>query len=180
MKKVFVHCSQLEQFPYPDSSPFKTHRAGMVRKQLDSMGLLTDASREQVEPRQADRQLLEQFHTSDYLDTLIRANEGQFETDMLYMGLGTGDCPVFHGMYDYSVWAVGATVTGAEEIISGRADIAYNPSGGLHHAFPDRAGGFCYLNDVVLGCMTLAIAGKKVLFLDSVQHAPINNNCLVK
>lgn len=170
MKKIFIHCKELEQYPYPDSSPFKTCRAGMVLQKLDSMGLMNETDQAVVKPFKADRKLLERFHTPEYLDTLIRANEGQFEMDMLYMGLGTGDCPVFRGMYDYSAWAVGATVTGAEEILSGRASIAYNPSGGLHHAFPDRAGGFCYLNDVVFGCMTLADAGKKVLFLDIDVH----------
>ena len=37
--------------------------------------------------------------------------------------------------------------------------------GAFHHAFADRAEGFCYLNDVVLACMELASAGKRVMFL---------------
>ena len=86
------------------------------------------------------------------------------------MGIGTGDCPVFEDMYDYSVLACGATVAGAEMILAGEAEVAYNPSGGLHHAHREQASGFCYLNDVALGCETLAQAGKRVVYLDVDVH----------
>ncbi len=134
------------------------------------MGLLSGADRKEVAPRPADRSVLEKFHTAQYLETLKRAGEGEFDYNMLGMGLGTGDCPVFEGVYDHGVWAAGATVTAAKEIIAGKAHIAFNPSGGLHHARQGKASGFCYVNDVVLGCMTLAEAGKKVLYLDVDVH----------
>jgi acetoin utilization protein AcuC len=89
---------------------------------------------------------------------------------MLRYGLGTSDCPVFAGMYPYATWAAGASVTAAKSILDGRAKVAFNPSGGSHHAFSDRAGGFCYVNDIVLACMVLAQAGKRVVFLDIDVH----------
>ena len=46
----------------------------------------------------------------------------------------------------------------------------FNLLGGFHHAMAERAGGFCYLNDVVLACMRLADAGKRVLYLDVDAH----------
>jgi len=170
VKKIFLHCPQLDEFPYPLSHPFNTSRAGKVRKVLDSMGLLSGADRAEVAPQPAAREVLEKFHTPEYLDALQRAGNGQFDTRMLYMGLGTGDCPVFEGVYDYGVLAAGATVTAAEKIVSGKTEIAFNPSGGYHHAWPDRASGFCYINDVVLGCMTLTEAGRRVLYLDVDVH----------
>jgi acetoin utilization protein AcuC len=54
--------------------------------------------------------------------------------------------------------------------LSGEADVAFNPSGGFHHAGPQRASGFCYINDVVLACMILAEEGKRVLYLDVDVH----------
>jgi len=48
--------------------------------------------------------------------------------------------------------------------------VAFNPSGGYHHAMAGRAGGFCYINDVVLAVLTLTDAGKRVLFLDVDVH----------
>lgn len=86
------------------------------------------------------------------------------------MGLGTPDCPVFKGMYDYASLAAGASVVAAECLLRGEAMAAFNPSGGYHHAWPDRASGFCYINDVVLACMTLAAGGRRVAFVDLDVH----------
>jgi len=86
------------------------------------------------------------------------------------MGLGTDDCPVFLGMNDYATLAAGASLTGAELLLSGEADIAFNAAGGYHHAHAARASGFCYLNDVVLAALRLTSAGKRVLFLDVDAH----------
>jgi acetoin utilization protein AcuC len=48
--------------------------------------------------------------------------------------------------------------------------VVFNPSGGYHHAFPEKAAGFCYLNDNALACIALAEARKKVLYLDVDVH----------
>jgi acetoin utilization protein AcuC len=168
--KLFVHSYQLEQFEYPESSPFKTSRAGEVRRMLLSMGLLDQGDRLEVAPTKPDIDTLLLYHTPAYLDALHRINEGQYDIDMLNMGLGTGDCPAFRGVYDYACLAAGATVTAASHILQNRAVIAFNPSGGYHHAFSDRAGGFCYINDVVLACMVLANAGRRIVFVDIDVH----------
>jgi acetoin utilization protein AcuC len=55
-------------------------------------------------------------------------------------------------------------------ILSDSADVAFNPSGGLHHAGPELASGFCYINDMAIACTILAEAGKKVLYLDVDVH----------
>jgi acetoin utilization protein AcuC len=86
------------------------------------------------------------------------------------MGIGSADCPVFGDMYDYSAMACGATLTGANLILADSADVAFNPSGGLHHAGQERASGFCYMNDMALACTVLAEAAKRVLYLDVDVH----------
>ncbi|HOQ05901.1 MAG TPA: acetoin utilization protein AcuC [Anaerohalosphaeraceae bacterium] len=170
MKKALIHSPQLEQYSYPDSCPFKTFRAALLYRKLLSMGLLSGPDVFEAAPEKAERSVLEQFHSSAYLDALERANRGEFDSSMFWMGLGTGDCPVFDGVYDYAALAAGATITGARLILEGKAGIAFNPSGGYHHAHAGRAGGFCYLNDVVLGCLEFVKAGKRVLFLDVDVH----------
>jgi len=169
-KKIFLHCPELDTNAYPSQIPFDTSRAGRVRKILNSMSMLTGPDRAEVFPIAALREVLEKFHTPEYLDALGLINDGEFEIYMLDMGLGTTDCPAFRGVYGYSALAAGGTITGAEHIIQNRAHIAFNPSGGYHHAMPARASGFCYINDVVLGCMILAEAGKRVLYLDIDVH----------
>ncbi|MDH4203320.1 MAG: acetoin utilization protein AcuC [Phycisphaerae bacterium] len=169
-KKMFIHCPELEEFPYPDTCPFKTSRAGEVYKTLESMGLLTGADKVVLPPEKATDEDLLKFHSQPYLNALKKIDAGEYEMGMLLMQLGTGDCPAFEGVYQYALWAAGATITAARQIIEGNATVAFNPSGGYHHAFDSMAGGFCYINDVVLGCMELADAGKKVLFLDIDVH----------
>jgi len=170
MRAAFIHSPELEKYNYPPDCPFNVQRAGRTRKILNSMGLLTGPDRSEVAPEPADRLVLKKFHSARYLHVLKEAAEGRWDAEALNMGIGTSDCPVFRDMYDYSVWAAGATLTGAKLILSGEADIAFNPSGGLHHAGPELASGFCYINDMALACLTLAEEGKKVLYLDVDVH----------
>lgn len=134
------------------------------------MGLLSGQDIREVNPVAADRRDLQRFHSARYLDTLKNAAEGQRDIQALYMGIGTEDVPIFRDMYDYAVLAAGGTLAGANLILSGQVDVAFNPSGGYHHAFPERAAGFCYINDNAIGCSILADAGKRVLYLDVDVH----------
>lgn len=169
-QKIFLYSHEFESYPYPGTCPFNTSRPAQTREKLISMGIYRGADRLEICPEPADRETLELYHLPEYLDVLERVNKGEFHVEWLNMGLGTGDCPVFFGVYDYNALAAGATVLGARKILEGNVGIAFNPFGGLHHAFPARAGGFCYINDIVLGCKTLARAGKRVLFLDIDVH----------
>ena len=169
-KAAFIHSAQLEKYHYPPDCPFNIARAGKTRKILDSMGLLAGEGRSEIEPQPADRIVLKKFHSARYLHTLQAAAKGRFDAEAFDMGIGTSDCPIFKDMYDYSVWACGATLTGAKLILAGECDIAFNPSGGLHHAGPERASGFCFINDMALACIVLAEAGKRVLYLDVDVH----------
>jgi len=167
---VFVYSEELEKYPYPSEHPFNTIRAKRVREILSSMGLLTGTGRKETAPEPIERIILKKFHSARYLRALKEASAGKFNPEALSMGIGTSDCPVFKGLYEGAILAAGGTVVGARLILSGKADTAFNPSGGFHHAGPEQASGFCYINDVVLACMILAEAGKRVLYLDVDVH----------
>jgi acetoin utilization protein AcuC len=134
------------------------------------MGMLQGPGRSEAAPVAATRMELKEFHTARYLHALQAAAKGQWDIEALGMGIGTNDCPVFEGLYEYASLATGATIVGAKMLLSGKADIAFNPSGGFHHAGPEKAAGFCYINDVALACHILAEAGKRVLYLDVDVH----------
>ena len=167
---AFIHSPQMEKFSYPPDCPFDVSRAAGTYKILNSMGLLSGAEKKIVPPTEADRVTLKKFHSARYLYLLKEAANGHIENEAYSMGIGTLDCPVFKDMYDYSAWTCGATLTGAELILSGKADVAFNPSGGLHHSGPEKAAGFCYMNDVGLACAVLAEQKKRVLYLDLDVH----------
>jgi len=134
------------------------------------MGLLTGSGGIEVAPEPAERVVLKKFHTARYLHALKRSAGGHWSPEALQMGIGSPDCPIFKGLYDYSVLATGGTLTGAKMILAGETELVFNPSGGYHHAGPELAAGFCYINDVALACIVLAEQGKRVLYLDVDVH----------
>jgi len=167
---IFIYSAELEKYQYPPEHPFNTIRAKRTLEVIKSMGLLSGPGRRMIEPRPADRVVLKKFHTARYLHALKTAAKGHWDTEALSMGIGTQDCPLFKGLYEYAVLATGATLVGAEMLLSGQAYVAFNPSGGYHHAGPEKAAGFCYINDVALACLILAEKGKRVLYLDVDVH----------
>jgi acetoin utilization protein AcuC len=167
---AFIYSSELQKYRYPPEHPFNTTRTDKVRETVNSMGLLSGNGVGEVAPVAAERIVLKKFHSARYLHALRTASRGRWDAEALDMGIGTQDCPAFRGMYEYAVLATGGTLVAAKLILSGKADIVFNPSGGFHHAGPERAAGFCYINDVALACMVLAEQGKRVLYLDVDVH----------
>ena len=169
-RTVFIHSDEIEQYHYPEDCPFKSERAGRVYSTLRSMGLLSGQGMSVVAPVAAKRPELKEFHSARYLHALKQAAGGKWEAEALFMGIGTPDVPIFTGMYDYAALAAGGTLLGARIILDDKADVVFNPSGGYHHAGPEKAAGFCYINDDALACLVLADAGKRVLYLDVDVH----------
>lgn len=167
---AFIYSSELDALSYPPDCPFKTQRVGLTRQRLLSFGLLGYPGRDVLPARKASRGELLRFHTPAYLDQLQRAASGELTVAGLHMGLGGPDTPVFKAMFEYGAWACGAALAAADCLLAGKAEIVFDLVGGFHHAFPERAGGFCYLNDVVLACQHLADAGKRVAYLDIDAH----------
>lgn len=167
---AFIHSDAIEQYHYPPDNPFKTERAGLTRSILRSMGYYLNEDRREVAPIAATIDELRLFHSEQYLRALQKASAGKLDAADLFMGIGSDDCPVFRDLFTYASLACGGSITGARLIMENTADIVFNPSGGYHHAQPAKAEGFCYLNDVVLACTTLASAGKRVFCLDLDAH----------
>ncbi len=167
---AFLYSPEIDRLSYPPECPFKAQRAGLTRQRLKSFGLLGDDTRFEVPARRASADELRQFHTRHYLDELQRAARGDLTVDGFRMGFGGPDTPVFGDMFEFGAWACGAGLTGAGLLLEHKADVVFNLLGGFHHAAAERAEGFCYLNDVVLACMALADAGKRVASVDLDAH----------
>ncbi len=124
----------------------------------------------EVPPLALTESQLRLFHTQEYVDRLKRVSAGSFDVSDLHAGLGTQDTPIFADLFTYATIAAGGTVTAARLILDQGFRMAFNPSGGYHHAYADKAGGFCYVNDVAIACFVLAGAGKRVFCLDLDVH----------
>jgi acetoin utilization protein AcuC len=74
-------------------------------------------------------------------------------------------------MHEASAHVVGASVEAARRVWSGEALHAANVSGGLHHAMPGRASGFCIYNDVAVAIRWLLDQGaERVAYVDVDVH----------
>lgn len=81
-----------------------------------------------------------------------------------------GDVPAFAGMHEASAAVAGGSLRAVEAIVRGDVVHAFHPGGGLHHAMPARASGFCVYNDVALAVAAARRAGLRVLYVDLDVH----------
>jgi len=113
------------------------------------------------------------FHDPAYLRAL-REGEKRLElskADRKKYNLGRLENPIHSTMYSRPAISAGAVLSAAQILASVDAGIVYSPAGGTHHGRPDRASGFCYLNDLVLGILRLQDLGLcRVLYLDFDAH----------
>jgi acetoin utilization protein AcuC len=96
-----------------------------------------------IEP--AERPVLTRFHREAYLTFVETAGRTGRRPP-----LDHGDTPSFPGCFEAAARIVEATRIAATSILEGRTRRAFSPTGGLHHAHPDRASGFCIFNDVAV------------------------------
>jgi acetoin utilization protein AcuC len=121
-------------------------------------------------PRATPAQLA-RFHAPAYVAALIEAERTQQATPdaRRRFNIGCNGNPVFPEIFRRPATACGGSILGASLLRA--AGVVYNPAGGTHHGRPDRASGFCYLNDPVLAILTLLDGGlAPVLYLDVDAH----------
>ncbi|MFX0063607.1 MAG: acetoin utilization protein AcuC [Candidatus Hermodarchaeota archaeon] len=111
------------------------------------------------------------IHSSQYIETLQRLSQGQDASGWAF-GFGTGDCPIFQGVHEASSLIVGATVDAMHQVVTNdEIKNAMTFLGGLHHAHPTRASGFCYYNDPAIAIKKYREKfNGKVLYLDTDCH----------
>jgi len=173
MDARFIYSERFSSVTYGAAHPMRPVRLGLTMELITATGLLAGADTPDprlVEAREATAGEILTFHTPEYLETLKEANTGLIPVKGPAHGLGYGDNPVFRGVYDWSAICSGASVQAAELVAGKEADVAFNIGGGLHHAMPDRASGFCYINDPVLAINRLLDEGLRVAYVDIDAH----------
>ena len=121
-----------------------------------------------VAPEPASDAELRTVHAAAYID-LVRA----FSTDSdrrAAMGIGHSDNPPFAGMHEASAAVAGGSLRGIEAILRGDVEHAHHPGGGLHHAMPSAASGFCIYDDPALAVVRARADGLRVLYIDLDVH----------
>jgi acetoin utilization protein AcuC len=164
---------------YGDDAPWYDHgaqhplrpvRVILTRELVHALELL-DGDRVRESPaRDATDDEIGLVHTERYVDAVRRAGHGE-RGPWSRFGFGPGDNPIFPLMHEAGARVVGASLAAAEAVWSGRADHAFNPAGGLHHAMPERASGFCVYDDPAVAIAWLLASGvRRVAYVDVDVH----------
>ena len=169
-KEVLVFSEELNQFSYGIDHPLRIERLQLTMDLMKAYGLFDDAAAPWVEASPAEESDLLLFHKQKYLQILEKADAGVATERTWMYGLASGDNPVFPGLYRWSRLVTGATLESVRQALDGAARIAFNISGGLHHAMPDKASGFCYINDPAVGIAFMLQKGLRVAYVDVDAH----------
>ena len=167
-KATYIGGSQYRRHAYGTNHPLAIPRVSLATELIEAYGALTQ--KEFKLARKAADFELQWFHTPTYISAYKRAEAlGRVSNPVRQRHqLGTLENPYFEGFFTIPATATGASIQAADEVINGR--IAFNPAGGMHHARPDHAQGFCYFNDTVLAIMRLRRQGWRVLYVDIDAH----------
>lgn len=171
MRSVFIHSSKFDTYSLGSDHPFKPYKATMVLELCRRYGLMDRPWMKVHEATPATEEVMAEYHAKEYIDALKSCNTGYFDFTLLHYGLGTGDNPVFEGVFDFSLLVLGATMAGVDYIVRGEADTVFSPVGGLHHGGYGHAEGFCYVNDIVIAIQRLLKSGyRRILYVDIDAH----------
>ncbi len=170
-RPLFFYTDEFSRYNFGPQHPLQPRRLRMTYDLLDSYGVF-DSALEVIAPQPVEVEEVEETHSVDYLEALSRMDrEGMFSGARRY-GVGTGDVPYFPEIYSSSLLYAGASAQAAQAILDGAGggQVAFNISGGLHHAHYARAAGFCVLNDCAIALRRLRRRFARVAYVDIDVH----------
>lgn len=138
---MLVWSDALLGYDFGPTHPLAPIRVALTIALARDLGILDLPSVRVMEPDAPDEAFVAAVHDPEYI-AAVRAEQPD-----LRFGLGTLDVPVFPGLHQAAARVVAASVTAARVVFEGEARHAINIAGGLHHAMPRAASGFCVYND---------------------------------
>jgi len=154
---------------YGPKHPLAIPRVSTMLDLVRALGWLP--AHQYVDSPVASPEALARFHAPDYIAALMRAEATQQVTpaERERYRIGADGNPVFPEVFRRPATSAGGTILAARLTLGG--GVVHVPGGGTHHGRPDRAAGFCYVNDAVLGLMAWLDAGlTNILYLDIDAH----------
>ncbi len=169
MRTAFLYSDQYFAYDYGVEHPLKIERLRLTYDLCNFYGLFDLPHAHLIETEPATESEILRFHTNRYVQVLKQASKGEISSSFLH-GLGSEDNPIFPGLWEWSLLHTGASLQCARLVSEGKVNIAFNIAGGLHHAMPGRASGFCYINDPVLAIYHFLDKGKRIMYIDIDAH----------
>ena len=155
---------------YGRNHPLRVPRVSTVMDLSRALGWLP-RERFRLSPR-AKPAALTAWHTPAYVAAL-KAAEATGEVDdetRARHHIGTLSNPVFPQIFSRPATGAGGVMLAAE-MLARQGGAIHVPGGGTHHGLPDRANGFCYLNDPVLAMLAFRAFGvRRIAYVDIDAH----------
>lgn len=168
---LVIWSDDLLRYDLGATHPMAPGRLAFTMALARDLGILARPNVRMVAPQSAADSVLELVHDAAYVAAVRGAPLRPFAEMLAGFGLGGADNPVFDGMHEASALVAGGTVDAARAVRRGEAQHAVNLAGGLHHAMPSRASGFCVYNDAAVAIAELLTDGvRKVAYVDVDAH----------
>jgi acetoin utilization protein AcuC len=154
---------------YGGKHPLAIPRVSTVIDLCRALGWLPDEV--YIDSPRATPVELGRFHEPAYIQALLQAEATQQVDEGMRRRhhIGANGNPVFGQVFSRPATACGATLEAVRRLRDG--GVIHSPAGGTHHGRPDRASGFCYFNDPVLGILAMLDAGlERVAYVDVDAH----------
>ncbi len=167
-RATLVFDDRLIAYDFGPSHPLNPVRVALTLQLARELGVVDRLDVVTAEPC-TDAELAS-VHTADYIERVSAISADPAHGDPS-VGLGTSDNPVFGGMHEVGALIAGASVEAARRVWTGQAKRAANIAGGLHHAMPGCASGFCIYNDPAVAIQWLLDQGaERVAYVDVDAH----------
>lgn len=169
MPPILIGSEIYRRSTYGPKHPLAIPRVSTMLDLVRALGWVAPA--QYLESPVATPEALARFHHPDYLAALMRAEAAQAVSpeERERYRIGADGNPVFREMFRRPATGAGGTMLAAALTADG--GVVHVPGGGTHHGRPDRAAGFCYLNDAVLGLMAWRAQGlARILYIDIDAH----------
>ncbi len=162
---------RLAAYRFSEDHPLSPIRVQLAVDLITRSDLLVPDDVVVAPPGEIDVETILRLHRADFVEAVKQASANPNGPRAFDFGLGSADNPVFGGMHEAAMLVCATSLEAARLVMAGEVDHVFNPAGGLHHAMPDRAAGFCIYNDVAIAIDHLLEAGaERVAYVDVDVH----------
>ena len=171
MTTAIIYSDEWRRFDYGPEHPLRMERLGLTWRLMEAYGLTALPRAKVLAPERAERRRDRPLPLARVRRDPARGERGRLGAARRALRARPRRQPDLPG-------AVGGRAARARAAPCsrrgwsprGRPTRAFHFAGGLHHAMPDRASGFCYVNDAVLAIMRLRQRGLRVAYVDIDAH----------
>jgi acetoin utilization protein AcuC len=165
-----VLCPEARIYDHGPQHPLRPARVLYTWGLIEACGLLDAPNVHTLACRSAEDAEIELVHTEAYVDATRRAGHDESGAWGRF-GYGPGDNPIFPNMHEAGALVAGASLVAAQAVRGGEVTHAFNAAGGLHHAMPARASGFCVYDDPAIAIAWLLRQGvERIAYVDVDVH----------